>query len=386
MNDTFPSLHLMTTLARASAVACLALAATHIQAGENYRLRQSPVGTLGGEMAAPADAPGFFGTATLTYIEINKVTDASGNGISTPTGGTLTAAPLTGYTLTAPANPIEFRQTQTNINLVGGHLSEQTYADGRIAVAVNVPLVQIHRSFAGTLGAGTLTTPTGAVVPSTNAASISANAAAAAQWSTLQAAQNQSVTGLGDAELSALWIRHADRLKVAAGGSLFVPTGSYDKNRGPNPGFGNFYTLRVGGAVTYALDPNHSENTFDKGVTLSGRLGYGTNTRNKDTSYKSGDFIYGEVGILKVTGPWGFGGNLLRTQQITGDDGPTASATCLGGVDANGCRYSTWGISPFLAYKLPGKDAGFNLQYTHNFGGRNAIQVNAVQLRFIKAW
>ena len=38
----------------------------------------------------------------------------------------------------------------------------------------------------------------------------------------------------------------------AGGVSLFLPTGNYDKNRGPNPGFGNFYTLRPGIALSYA--------------------------------------------------------------------------------------------------------------------------------------
>jgi hypothetical protein len=73
------------------------------------------------------------------------------------------------------------------------------------------------------------------------------------------ALQNAEVSGIGDTELSAVWVRHQDRLKVAAGVSLFVPTGVYDKARGPNPGFGNFYTLRPGIAVTYALNPNHQQ-------------------------------------------------------------------------------------------------------------------------------
>lgn len=377
-----PSLYPLKAIARTTALSAIALSCLQAYGGENFRLRQSPVGTLGGEMAAPADAPGFFGNATLTYLEINKITDGSGGGLTTPTSTKLTGA-LTGFTLNAAASPISFHQRQTNLNLIGGYMSEETYSDGRIALTVNLPLVQINRSFSGTLNTGTLSpTPPTNVVPLTAAA----NNAVATQWSSLVAAQNQSVTGFGDAELSAAWIRHADRLKVAAGASLFVPTGTYDKNRGPNPGFGNFYTLRTGVAVTYALDPDHSANTYDKGVTVSGRLAYGINGRNKDTDYRSGNFIYTEVGALKVVGDWGWGANMLLTQQITSDSGPVSSTTCLGGVDPDGCRYRTYGFGPFVAYKLPGKDAGFNLQYTRNFGGRNAIQVNALQLRMVKAW
>jgi hypothetical protein len=173
-------------------------------------------------------------------------------------------------------------------------------------------------------------------------------------------------------------VRHVDRLKVAAGVSLFVPTGSYDKNRGPNPGFGNFYTLRPGVAVTYNLNPKHTDAAWDAGVTLAGRVSYGINTRNKDTDYKSGNFIYSEGGIVKVNGDWAYGLNVFSIQQISDD---TGSGATLGGN-----RYKTNGVGPFVSFKLPGKDAGFNLQYSDNFGGRNAIVAKSLQLRFVKAW
>ena len=173
-------------------------------------------------------------------------------------------------------------------------------------------------------------------------------------------------------------MRHVDRLKVAAGVSLFVPTGSYDKNRGPNPGFGNFYTLRPGVAVTYNLNPKHSDEAWDSGVTIAGRFSYGINSRNKDTDYKSGNFIYSEGGVVKVNGNWAYGLNVFSIQQISDD---TGSGATLGGN-----RYKTNGVGPFVSYKLPGKDAGINLQYSDNFGGRNAIVVKSLQMRFVKAW
>lgn len=361
-------------------------------AGENFRLRQSPIGAFGGEIAAPADNPGLFGTAALTTLDIANVVDGNGFDITTPITAKLTA-PLAGYTLNAPGNKIDFHQTQTQVNLVGGYLTETSYAQGRIAFVVNVPLISISRSFSGALGTGSLTTPTGINLPAAytlpgsglNPTNL-ANAAASAQWAASVAAQNVDVSGLGDTELSAVWIRHQDRLKVAAGVSLFVPTGVYDKKRGPNPGFGNFYTLRPGVAVTYNLNPNHLDDAWDAGVTVAGRISYGINSTNSDTDYRSGDFIYTEVGVVKVTGHWAFGANLLATQQVTDDTGPVVGTSCLGSVDAAGCRYKTYGAGPFLAYKLPGKDAGFNLQYNTNFGGSNAVVVKSWQMRFVKAW
>lgn len=377
----------LTFLKTALSLACLA-SAFSAYSSENYRMRQSPIGAFGGEIAAPADNPGLFGTAALTTLDIARVLDGNGADITTPTSAKLTTAPLVGYTLNAPGNKIDFHQTQTQLNLIAGYLTESTYADGRVAFVVNVPLITISRSFSGALGTGTLVTPLGGSVPApyTVPYTAAANAGARTQWANSVAAQNGDVSGVGDTELSAVWIRHQDRLKVAAGVSLFLPTGVYDKARGPNPGFGNFYTLRPGVAVTYNLNPNHKDASWDAGVTVAGRISYGMNSTNTETDYRSGNFIYTEVGVVKVAGDWAFGANLLSTQQVTDDTSPVVGNSCLGSVDAAGCRYKTYGVGPFVAYKLPGKDAGFNLQYNENFGGSNAVVVKSWQLRFVKAW
>jgi hypothetical protein len=374
---------------------CLALSVSAWGAGaaENYKLRQSPIGAFGGEIAAGADNPGLFGTASISMLDISSIVDGNGNGIKVPGGtkefpnGTVLNNPR-GGTITLPANhtlkvaeggTINFHQAQTQVNLVGGYLTEDTYANGRIAFVVNVPLITMSRSFSGALGAAS-------VIPALSPYAAALIGGANKDWDAKVATQNGDVSGVGDTELSAVWIRHQDRLKVAAGVSLFVPTGVYDKTRGPNPGFGNFYTLRPGVAVTYNLNPNHKDASWDAGVTVAGRISYGMNSTNKDTDYRSGNFIYTEVGVVKVAGDWAFGANLLSTQQVTDDTSPIVGTSCLGSVDAAGCRYKTYGVGPFVAYKLPGKDAGFNLQYNENFGGSNAVVVKSWQLRFVKAW
>jgi hypothetical protein len=369
----------------------LTASAMHADASEGFRSRQSPVGAFGGEIAAPADNPGLFGTAILTYAQIYDIVDGNGNPISlsaktlplptgTPTGG---AIPNGTYALTVPTGTIAFNQNQTQLNLMGGYLTQDSYANGRIAFAVNVPLIKQSRTFTAAQPLGTVSPTPGAALPAPLRGAIAAvasavNAQVQAAVAAQAATQNAEVTGLGDTELSMVWVRHQDRLKIAAGVSLFVPTGSYDKNRGPNPGFGNFYTLRPGVAVTYSLNPNHTDTAaWDAGVTLAGRVSYGMNSTNKDTDYRSGNFVYTELGIVKVMGNWAIGTNLLSTVQVSADTG-------TGVVDGN--YYKTYGFGPFLSYKLPGKDAGFNLQISDNFGGRNAQVVRAAQLRFVKAW
>ncbi|MCF8169010.1 MAG: transporter [Rhodoferax sp.] len=358
------------------------LAASSAQAAEGYKLRQAPVGAFGGEMASGADNPGLFGTASLTQIDIYKVVDGSGNEIQPQAVPSVQLTP--NFKLNFPAGTLDIRQKQTQLNLLGGYLSDSVYAGGRMAFAVNVPLITLSRSFVVTQATGTVSpTPTAPPLTTTqvgqlSAAAQQANSSVQARVLAASASQNADVTGLGDTELSVVWVRHQDRLKVAAGASVFLPTGEYDRNRGPNPGFGNFLTLRPGVAVSYSLNPDHSQSNWDSGVTVAGRLSYGINSVNVDTDYRSGNFVYAELGLVKVTGNWAFGANILTVRQVTDDSG--AGAT----LGAN--RYRNNGFGPFVSYKLPGQDAGFNLQYSENFGSENALVAKYLQLRFIKAW
>jgi len=360
-------------------------------ASEGYKSRQSPIGIFGGEIAAPADNPGFFGTASVTYVHIYKIADENGNAVGLPARSVAlptnskAGLPIADgtYSLQVAPGTIKFDQDQTQVNLIGGYMTNDTYGGGRLAFALNVPLIAINRSFSASQPAGTISPALSPALPATAVGAITsvANATNYAVQSALIArnnSENQSVTGFGDTELSAVWVRHQDRLKIAAGVSLFVPTGAYDKNRGPNPGFGNFYTLRPGVAVTYALNPNQRDRGWDSGVTVAGRLSYGINSSNLETDYKSGDFVYSELAVSKVSGNWAFGANLLAIQQVTDDSGS--------GAPLGGNRYRNYGFGPFLSLKLPGKDAGFNLHLSRNFGSQNALVSESIQLRFIKAW
>jgi len=140
--------------------ACLGLigATCVVQAAEGFKLRQPPFGLFGGELAAPLDNSGFFGTASLTYSRIEKLVDGAGNNMTvsprsiplptgTPTGGVI---PNGTYTLSYGPGNIDIRQSQATLNLVGGYLTETEYAAGHLAFAVNVPLIKQSRSFTAT--------------------------------------------------------------------------------------------------------------------------------------------------------------------------------------------------------------------------------------------
>jgi hypothetical protein len=388
-----------TAIRNAAASLILAGFAMHAYGAEEYRTRQTPFGQFGGDIAAEADTPGFFGTVLFTNAIINKVADDNGNQVPNPARAiplptaayTAGAIPNGTYTYTMPAAPISFHQSQQVLSLLGGYLTEETYWGGHLALAIEVGYSDIQRNFYLTLPPSAITpTPPATLSPLGKAviAGITTviNGKVQAATATYLAAQNQDVSGANDTQLAAIWLRHQGNLKIAAGATLFVPTGSYDVNRGPNPGLGNFYTLRPGVAATYALNPNHTSVDWDSGVTIAGRMSLDINSTNKDTQYHTGDLLYTELAIVKVAGNWAVGTNVSNTTQITDDSGsgintPLPYATTSPGP----LRYAVSSIGPFLSYKFRG-EAGLNVSYNRNFDARNALSGTFWQLNFIKAW
>jgi hypothetical protein len=358
-------------------------------AAENYKLRQAPVGSFGGDIATPADKPGFFGTASLTQLTIQGIKGPTGKALTQSASqslGTLNPAlaltPFKDIKATVTDGAVSLTQDQTQLNLAGGYLTDSKYADGRIAFVVNVPFVKQSRTLQLAYPNATFSPDSPSLTAATRGlinAGIQAQAQAASNTAT------GDTEGMGDTELSDVWIRHTDRLKVAAGISVFVPTGKFavarDKAQQANPGFGDFYTIRPGVAFTYNLNPSQAHQDWDAGVTIAGRIAYGVNTVNKDTQYKSGNFIYSEGAIVKVSGNWAVGMNVFSTQQITDDT--------YSGIDTakiiNG-RYKTLGGGPFISYRIPGENAGLNFQVNNNYQGKNAINAKSYQLRLIKAF
>jgi hypothetical protein len=373
--------------------------AMHAYGAEGYRTRQAPFGQFGGDIAAEADTPGFFGTALLTNVTIDRVADENGNQVVNPARvipmptGPLTAGAIPNgtYTYTLPAAPTSFHQSQQVLSLLGGYLTEDTYFGGHLALAIELGYTDINRTATITLPAATITPTPPATLSPGGKAVITAitsviNTKVQASLNTYLAAQNVSASGVTDSELAAVWVRHEGNLKLVAGATLFVPTGVYDINRGPNPGFGNFYTLRPGIAASYALNKNHTSVDWDSGVTVAGRMSVDFNSTNKDTEYRSGDLLYTELAIVKVSGNWAVGTNVSNTTQFTDDSGSGVNTPLPYATSSPGpLRYRVSSIGPFLSYKFRG-EAGLNLNYSRNFDARNSLSGSYWQMSFIKAW
>lgn len=143
---------------------CLALVAnaTNALAAENSRSRQSPLGSFGGEIAAPLDSPGFFGSAVLTHVHVYAVKDDSGNDITSataplgkspipPSVPLQTAIPSKGaipngtYTLNG-VGPVNFLHDQNVVTLLGGYLTETTYAGGHFSFSFQTSYSRMERT------------------------------------------------------------------------------------------------------------------------------------------------------------------------------------------------------------------------------------------------
>ncbi len=368
-------------------LACLPLAG---MAAEGFRLRHSPIGFLGPEAAARIDPPGFFGTVSLSHTRVTEVVGNSGDTLTVsartvplPTGAATGGTIRDGtYALQVPPGRVDFSQTQTQLNLVGGFVTAADYAGGSLSWRINVPLIRQSRDFSATQPAGTVTPALPAALPAqaraaVNAVAAAANAQVQSALAATAATHNTGVSGLGDVELSAAWLRRMDRLRVAANVSLFAPTGKYDRARGPNPGFGDFYTLQPGVGFTYALE-SPGESHWAHGMTLAGRAVYGVNSTNRDTDYRTGNYAAVEGAVVKVIGAWAAGANLLALRQVTDDR--------AAGVAVADSRYRTNAAGPFVAYKLPGRDMALNLHWSQSFGGRNALVSRTLQLRVVGTW
>lgn len=376
---------------------CLALVAlaSQVSASEGSRSRQAPLGTFGGEIAAAADKPGFFGSMLLTYAHITGVTDDTGNDATSATAPLgknpipsvvplPTATPSKGavpdgtFKLTG-IGPVSLLNNQKVATFLGGYMTEETFAGGHLAFALQTSYQQQDRTLDIPITFGVTPTPPAALTPLVNAVAAATKAQVVAALAAKLATQNMSVTGFGDTELTALWVRHQDRMKIAAGVSVIAPTGNYDANRGTNIGNGNFYSVRPGVAVTYSLNPDHTSEAWDRGVTVAGRVSYMINGTNTDTDYRTGNLLYTEAAIVKVMpgARMAFGTNIFHIQQTTDDSGSGLGTNPL-------VRYQVSGIGPFLSFKLPDQNAGFNLNLSKNFGARNAQYGSYLQLRFVK--
>jgi hypothetical protein len=364
------------------AAAVLSTCALPALAHDGFKVRFPLSGTLGGEIVAPVDNPGFFGSLVVTQIELDKVTDDTGKARQqTNSGRFSTPAPVAGVVRTATySGPVNFdlKQSQTNTNLILGYLSEGFYGGGRLSLVLNMAYTaRLDRQLTLSGATPTLSTlspalttpplPAGTAAAAQAAAQNGFNTGYQAQLAAQSAGASGVVDGIGDTEITAAWVYRQDTLKVITGLTVALPTGKYEASDPLSVGFGNFYTVRPGVAVAFNASPNW---------TLGARGSLAFNTRNKDNHIKSGNFGTLDLAAAYRSPIGVFGPHLLMVHQYEDDNG--------GNIGPN--RFRATGAGVFFTTLVPGLGAALNLSYMKMLSAKNALSGAFFQVRASKAF
>lgn len=154
-------------------------------------------------------------------------------------------------------------------------------------------------------------------------------------------ARHSEVSGLGDLTLVPLmlaWKVGDWQFDVLT--PIYAPTGNYEKGRLGNTGL-NYWTFDPMAGVVYS--------NKQLGFNAMLHVGYGINTENTETDYRSGDLLHLDAAVQQIV-PVGPGLLALGVEgfyfdQVTGDSG--------GGAVLGDFKGRTAGVGPVVGYILP---------------------------------
>ncbi|HYD68587.1 SphA family protein [Azospirillum sp.] len=172
--------------------------------------------------------------------------------------------------------------------------------------------------------------------------------------------------GLGDITIDPFILSwHWQNFHLATGLDIILPTGRYDRSRPVNIG-ANYWGIEPLVAGTYMSDA---------GFEVSAKLMYAFNTRNNDTSYRSGQAFHMDYMVAQHFGNWTAGLGGYWFQQTTDDD--------LRGVSI-GNRGTAFAIGPAVKYDV----AGISLigKWQHEFVAHNRPQGDKLWVKLIMAF
>ncbi|MYM95501.1 transporter [Duganella vulcania] len=355
-----------------SAVAALTLMAGGTAgAAEGFEPRYNLAGSLGGELFAPPDQPGWAGALAVTRIHVEKVTGDDGRKLTEPIPGgvvPLPGAPAALYPSYAGNHAtIDGTGTFTRSDLVLGYLTTDRYAGGRLAFVFDLPYARKQQSIVGS--ASTPALQWNPAVPAATQAAVQGQFSA--QYQGAVAADGATATGelsgMGDVELQAGWLYVGDKVRVLAGGSVILPTGKYDSGPAPDIGSGHYTTLRPTLQLGYLPVPE---------VALAAKLSLGLNSRNHANQLRSGNWAGLELAAGYKTALGVVGLHAIHLSQYQDDDNNPLGAS----------RFRSTNAGAFFTTRIAPIDAVVTVQYIATTASRNAKAGSFTQVRLIKLW
>jgi hypothetical protein len=186
----------------------------------------------------------------------------------------------------------------------------------------------------------------------------------------LSASIQDDRTSYGDLTLTPgiLYWDNGDKWHFSQSFYVVVPVGDYDVDEAVNTGL-NYWTFETDFAATY-LSP-------ETGQDYSVVIGYGYNTKNDDTDYKSGDEVHLDFAFNQfLSEEWAIGLHGFYYKQISGDSGDGA---LLGDFKAEAA-----GIGPALMWvpKRLGGNTAFILKWFNEFDAENRMEGDHVFASF----
>ena len=330
-----------------TAAALLAITCNIAGATEGGAVSLAP-GDMGQESTLPPQ-PGFYAQLIDYRYRADQIKDANGRAVSFST-----AVPLPDGSLLPVSGNL---QSKIDVHVVVPYLvyvADTRMWGARPGVYVALPLMNANAdvSFAPA--------PFPPSVPAPLQAAVSQ------QVSSQFAAAGGSASGVGDLEVGPFLSWRRDNLSVFAALSAVFPTGAYNKNRPVNPGL-NYYTLRptlAAGVVT------------ESGFDVAGRFTYSFNSRNRETDYKSGQYLgLDYMATYEFIEHFKIGMNGYYINQVTDDSAPA------GVPIVNGNRIRVSGIGPMLAYLSGDEKYAAEFKYLKEHSARARPEGSAV---FIK--
>jgi hypothetical protein len=174
--------------------------------------------------------------------------------------------------------------------------------------------------------------------------------------------------GLGDIIVDPFILGwHGKDWHITTGLDIYLPTGSYDKDRLANPGR-NYWTFEPVLALTY-LSP--------AGFEASAKLMYAFNTENDATNYHSGQEFHADYTLGYHTGPWSLGVGGYYYQQTTDDE-------LNGQTFLDGFRGRAFAIGPQVKYSH--KNMAFTAKYHAETAVENRPEGGSLWLKFLYAF
>ncbi|HAT30091.1 MAG TPA: hypothetical protein DCW29_04340 [Janthinobacterium sp.] len=176
--------------------------------------------------------------------------------------------------------------------------------------------------------------------------------------------------GMGDVEVAAFIGWKFENLSVVTALNVDLPTGKFDRNSQVNLGM-NSYSFRPLVSAAWS-----TESGFD----LAASLCYNYSTANRDTDYKSGQYVH-----LEYIGTYQFPSNLKVGVQgyllhQTTDDRDPAGSSVLPLI--NGNRAHVVALGPVLSYQTENLKNQVEFKYLREFSARGRPQGGLLLLSY----